>query len=163
MTELPQASTQTLQVALSDLRSIPTAGPWQPCSSCKGNCRLPTVCRRSTAMQAQLLSSSARRPLTLGLSLSASPARLSARSAARDAHSPVFSRHVKPRLHLQRHRNSNSTNSWFWRRRQPCVQSGVRAALQFGKNSHARAVNARHLQRPQVSRTSTRFSTCRCP
>ncbi len=111
MTELPQASAQTLQVALCDLRPIPTAGPWQPCSSYKGNCRLPNVCRRSTAMQAQLLSSSGRRPLTHGCSLPVVPARLSVRSAAPDTHSPVFSRHVKHELHLQRHRNSTLTNS----------------------------------------------------
>ena len=95
MTELPQARTLTLQLALCDLRPIPTAGLWQACSSNKGNCRLPNVCRRSTAMQAQLLSSTARRPLTHGCSLPARPARLSAHSSAPDTHSPVFSRHVK--------------------------------------------------------------------
>ena len=95
MTELPQARGLTLQVALCDLRPIPTAGLWQACSSNKGNVGLPNVCRRSTAMQAQLLSSSARRPLTHGCSLPARPVRLSAHSSAPDTHSPVFSRHVK--------------------------------------------------------------------
>lgn len=95
MAELPQASAQTLQVALCDVRPVPPAGPWQPCSSCKGNCGLPNVCWRSTAMQAQLLSSSGRRPLTHGCSVPARSARLSARSAAPDTHSAVFSRHVK--------------------------------------------------------------------
>lgn len=46
-------------------------------------------------MQAQLLSSSGRRPLTHGCSVPARSARLSARSAAPDTHSAVFSRHVK--------------------------------------------------------------------
>lgn len=81
-------------------------------------------------MQAQLLSSSARRPLTHGCSLPARPVRLSAHSSAPDTHSPVFSRV------------------------QPCVKSGVRTALQFGKKSHAGTVNARLVQTPQAAATA---------